>query len=457
MPPSASTHQIVGETDRLNDIPHKEHNKYIFGDVADEDGKLKLREGETFLNGISRGGATLCANVNGTDPGAGGGGNPTIQAQHVDRNEGSRIALLSMIPPGSGLYTICSGADFTTGKHIWDYLNGPNVVYIQPPDDVADDHKQKVRSYTYLDMPVEKQNENLCLNFAAFLKAHNPKLHTNFTIPESELIATYCYGLHPEAKIEANNMRSNLALAGTNGCCYPANYPAHHPLSGTAHPNANALSLDLLSVYVHKIFANKLRAGLFRLKGKPVSGGLNAVALAPEQIDTDGVNDARARAVDDSNAHMNFTNESMFYMSLNTVGESTFHDYALNVLNREVTRMRTCRNCGGVNHFSHRDGVLICPTPDGSVPQSLLRNIRYPFGVTPWRFGNGKGKGKGKGKGGRGGRGHGGRGGYWMHYPDDDTWVWEHESSSDSQQRPSPDDSQSIDFVITDDYDGFND
>ena len=66
-----------------------------------------------------------------------------------------------------------------------------------------------------MDMPVEKQNENLCLNFAAFLKGHNPKLHTNFDITESELIATYCYGLHPEAKskIEANNMRSNTSLA----------------------------------------------------------------------------------------------------------------------------------------------------------------------------------------------------------------------------------------------------
>ena len=72
---------------------------------------------------------------------------------------------------------MCPGADFTTGKHIWDYLKGPNVVYIQPPDDVADDHKQKVRSYTYLDMPVEKQNESLCLNFAAFLKGEGRTVH----------------------------------------------------------------------------------------------------------------------------------------------------------------------------------------------------------------------------------------------------------------------------------------
>ena len=120
---------------------------------------------------------------------------------------------------------------------------------------------------------------------------------------------------------------------------------------------------------------------------------------------------------------------------------------------RDVGRLRTCRNCGCIGHFAERDGVLVCPTPKASVPQSLLRNIRYPFGVTPWRFGNGKGAGKGKGKGGKGGGRGRGRGGYWVH-GSDDSWTWEEQVAMDTTDT-ADDAGQSVDFVV-DDYDGFN-
>ena len=40
-------------------------------------------------------------------------------------------------PLGYGLYQDVTTADFTTGMHIYDYLNGPDIVYIAPDDDVA--------------------------------------------------------------------------------------------------------------------------------------------------------------------------------------------------------------------------------------------------------------------------------------------------------------------------------
>jgi len=346
--------------------------------------------------------------------------------------------------PGGNIHNICSGPAFTTGKHIMDYIRAPGVIYLAPNDDVAEDHKTKTKALTYLDLPVDEQNENLCLYFKAMLQSHNPKLHTNFDIPEADLIATYCNGLHPEAKLEANKCRKNNTYARAEGVCYPATYPAHHPLTGTAHPHANTISLDLLAVHVHNYFNERLTAGTFRLKGKPTAGaGLNVVDPPSAEPDT---------AMDDTALPDTDPDRSGFiYMSLNLIGARSFYEYALNVFNRDNARMRTCRNCGGVNHFSHRDGVLICPSPEGSVPTNLLRNIQYPFGVSPWRFGAGKGKGKGdKGRGRGRGRG-GGRGGYWMHYRDDDTWVW-----ATDEPNPSDDAGQSVDYII-DDYDGFND
>lgn len=429
MPTAAATHQVVGETDRLNQVPHVYSNEYIFNGVPDAYGQVKLKKLDTFVNTITRGGATLYANCKGTDPST---GNSTIVAQHADRNESCRISILSTIDPACGLYQDVSTADFTTGKHIYDYLHGPDVVYIAPDDDVAADHIKEWKSKTYLDMPVDKQNsDQLCLHFKSFLQSHNPNLHTNFDISEADLVQTYCFGLHPKIKLEANKVRKNPAAYAS--CCHAANYPAHHPLSGSAHPNSGTISLDKLAIYLNSDFTAKLRAGEFRLKGVPTMG-INAVDLSSA-----------------SDAAVELDDLGFYYMSLNLVGDSNFHDYAINVLNREAaqaSRMRTCRNCGGVNHFSHKDGVLICPTPENSVPTNLLRNIRYPFGVNPWKFGGGKGKGKGKGGkgGGRGGGGRG-RGGYWVYWQDD--------VETETPPGDTTEEGQSVDFVV-DDYDGFN-
>ena len=283
MPPAAATHQIIGETDRLNQVPHVKFDTPIVPDVPSEDGKIIIELIKSKLNDITRGGATLLSNVEGTDPQV---GNATIVQQHADRNTSSRVTLLSMLKVGGNLYRVCNGAAFTTGRHVFDYLQGPNVIYLQPKDDVAEDHKTKIKALTYLDLPVDQQNNMLCLNLKMLLQDHNPKLHPNYNIPEPELIATYCRGLHSEAKLEANKCRQNIAHAIANTCCYPAAYPPHHPLAGAVHPNAGTLSLDLLAVYIDQHFQDKLNAGTFRLKGVPTSHGLNAVDEASANDDT---------------------------------------------------------------------------------------------------------------------------------------------------------------------------
>ena len=210
--------------------------------------------------------------------------------------------------------------------------------------------------------------------------------------------------------------------------------------------------MQLSKIYLHKQFTMKVRAGVIRLKGTPQSS-INATEVAAadsNSVATDQPSSSTAIVTPPSPNGSDFE-----WVSLNMLGDyQSFCDYSLYVLQRPANNLRTCRNCGGVNHFSHKDGVLVCTTPEGSVPASLLKNIRYPLGVTPWRFGSGKGKGKGAkgGKGRYGGRGNGGRGrgGYWMQY-DDGEWAW-HVAAEEPQQE---EEEQRVDFII-DDYDGFN-
>ena len=404
----------------------------LFGDVPNEDGMLNLLQMDQWLHSISRGGSTLGANAEGTDPGAGGGGNATVQAQHNDRNIACRIAILSLIQSGSRLYNLLSQAPFANGRQIRTYLRGAGIVYLRPTDDVAQARLLEVQSWTYLDMPVKDQDENLVLNFKAKLEGYNPKLHPNMVMPNNTMIATFCNGLHPEAKLLALEMKTNLPLAVTNGCCNPVNFPAYHPNGGNPHPNAGQLNLDLLALYVHNKFSMKLRAGLFRLKAVP---GINQTSEFPDTT----MDEYCYASIDDAQS-ANYHN---------------FHDYVCYSMDREASRHRTCNNCGGVNHLSHKDGVFVCPTPLGSVPIDMLRHIRYPFGIRPWVFGTGKGKGKAKGKGKPSARGVGGRGRGTYATWDDDSVSHEHEPIVDVPSARIDNDDEAV-ATIHDDFDGFN-
>ena len=185
---------------------------------------LLLEAARTFLYQTPCGGSTLGANVEGADPGVGGGGNATVQAQHIDRNSRSHQALLSMIDPSSNLHKICSAAPFTTGREIWLYLGSPNIVYLRPQDDEAQNHIRKVQAWTFEDLPRDKQDENLVLHWKAKVVGYNPMKHPNMTINQAGLITVFCNGLHPQAKVEALKMRDNLVLAQQNGCCHPGTY-----------------------------------------------------------------------------------------------------------------------------------------------------------------------------------------------------------------------------------------
>ena len=447
---AAAQAQLHGMVQTQQDAPLTKWNKEpLFDDTPTSDGMVRIQQATSWLHGIPRGGSSLGANVQGTDPGAGGAGNATVQAQYNDRCIASREAMLSMIKTGCGLWIECSNPPFVTGQHIYDYVK--TKAYLRLDDDEAQRKILEVQSWTYLDLPSEQQNENLVLNFLSKIKGYNPLMHPNMNISDNMKIAVFCNGLHPGAKLEALKMKGNIALAQTNGCCFPAVYPAGHPQAGVAHPRANALSLDHLAMYVHRDFSRQVRAGTLRLKGQP---SVNLTTKVDVEMD-----DASARSETEKDVSPSppiETDNGIAYVSWTDVwdqGCKTFYDYAVYVLNRDqrTQPLRTCKNCGGVNHFSHKDGVLVCPTPEGSVNNGLLSRIRYPIGINPWRFGKGKGKGKGGKGGGRGGYGRG-RGNYYSLDWHDDTSE-QHAAGTEHTDSEQPGETC---MYITDDFDGWN-
>lgn len=235
---AAAQAQIQGLVSSQNDPSNvKWASTPLFGDVPTADGMVRIERAKTWLYSISRGGSNLGANVERADPGAGGGGNATVQAQHTGRCQASREAVLSLIESTSSLHYECSRVPFNDGADIWNYL--PTKVYLRIQDDEAQEEILKVQSWTVKDLPVDKQDEMQVLHFKAKIQAYNPMRHPNMKITNQMKNSIFCNGLHPDAKILALNMKNNLPQAQANGCCLPANYPVGHPQAGTPHPQAN--------------------------------------------------------------------------------------------------------------------------------------------------------------------------------------------------------------------------
>jgi hypothetical protein len=434
----------------------------IFSDVPTPNGKRYLHFlGEGLKSTIRHQYNLYDTIVTATNPGAAnhgaGAGNAVVQQEHANREIAGKHYIMSMVVTDSALFRKLSTAPFNLGSVTYTYLNGPNVVYLAPSAVEATTHISEVKARTWEMMPSDKKNRDLVLHYHNFVFNHNPNLHPTFVVPEADLISTFINGLHPQAKMEAIKLRNNNAYAQQSGCQFPAVVAAHEPNAGAAHPNAGQFSHELAKMHLHTEFITKLDANIFHLKAQP------SINLASDES-TAPVLDASCPPCDDTisasapQADGLMQSTGFVYYSMADVMGSKFgnvSDFVYATFQRDA-RLRTCKGCGGINHFEFENGKRVCPTPQDSVPVALLKNVKYPVGVDPWRFSNpaggagGKGRGKGKGGkgkgygGGRGGRGRGGS--YWAGQEEYDEF----------QQGDGADSSINYNAPIHCDYDGWN-
>ena len=80
----AGQQQLLGQVQNQQTAPLPQWlDKTLFNDVPTPDGKLKLHRVNQWMHGISRGGSSLGSNIEGTDPGNGGGGNARLFKRNI--------------------------------------------------------------------------------------------------------------------------------------------------------------------------------------------------------------------------------------------------------------------------------------------------------------------------------------------------------------------------------------
>ena len=323
-------------------------------------------------------------NPNGPNP-----GNAVQQGQHRDRDSQAKIIINSFVNASSMLYTIINNAPFVNSFQMRAYISGPGVTYLPPTALETEEFDTRFRNLTYESVAKEKKTKDWIFSFGALVKSFNQYKHPAWNKTEAENIDQLVRGIHPSLKIIARKMIANNAFATQEGVMHPAVIAAHMPNGGQAHPQAGQRSFDLIVRWLDGEFkariGTEVKLPLFRV---------------PE------VNMIHQPSASDGGAgtlHTYYSwGEDAAYLISSGIGRRPF---------------LSCKSCGGVNHKEgeyREDGTYErkCPTPENSVPPELLQKIRYPFGVTAWRFGagkggKGKGKGIGKGRGGARGRGRG--------------------------------------------------
>jgi hypothetical protein len=456
----AANAQLNNVIEAAQQLPHdtaKVSDAERFTDTPRSTGNVTLNKIMQQANGITVAqviiGGTILNTAVGCAGHAGGVGNAALQAQHADREGRAFTLLLSAIVPGTALYAKMSAPPYAMqGRAVWLYLNGPNVVYLAPTAQEARSHKKMVMALTYSDMPASKQGPSMVLEFWSFLNSQNPNMHANFVIANADLFETWMNGNHSYARVKAIELFNLPApQQAAQGLVYPALIAAHEIGGGNAHPQAGALDYVAIVQAVHLHFTTGLEARVFVLKGPPTAFLLDEPGLSePLQGVVPGT-------TDDDYVFASWRDATSVNMNLIAFAKGAGKGF------------KTCNNCGGINHFNMKDGQIICPTPQGSVDKELLMEVKYPFGVNPWRFGKGTGKGGGKGggnkgkgggKGGKGGGKGGFRGNHWVDYETGAMYALSPVSEPPTNSpTPAVDDVAAGPFAfhVTDDYGDYND
>ena len=387
---------------------------------------IASREGRKYLSAVKNCMASIIlfewsceSTLLGIDPGGDnyiGTVTTLAQTQHEKRNARCAGFLISLFTVGSGMQTKLKSAAFSgSGRKIWIFLNGKNVLYIEPTPVEVRAAEKLFKEICYDKLPNRSKDRNAILTLASKLDNSNPYEDDELKKTEAQLCEQLALGAPSQLRTEALKCVNNKKYASANDLLYNVMYQDFEPefnhganpapganghiANFNVNPLGDTLSFNQLTLHLSNEFQTMVESGVIRLNANPEvmivqSPPGASVALAASIHDAD---------IPDYLSH----NDSM--MSGFNLSES-FAYYSGFTGDKPFV---TCRNCMGIGHFAESKDrkEWLCPTPKGSVPWEILSNVRFPIGVSAWRFGKSKGgKGAGKSKGFSKGKGRGGRG-----------------------------------------------
>ena len=291
----------------------------------------------TALGNISQDGWSLLQTARDQDQG--GPSNPGTVAQRLqssNRNQRLFGAILNYIEPTSTVYRYVTRTFANNGRGLFNYLH---VVGHLPY--TSDERTTMENEWTDATMATVgiKYTCGAVFKWAEYVDRLAEKLNKS----ERDKRVKYLAGFPSSFDVMIVPERARGAVGNYT---HPANYPAHHPDAGTAHPLAGQPDIHAIAQAFYSEWARMIRTGAI----KSVPRGM-ANRIEEETNDDD-------------------TSESA------------------NMVRDRITPHTVCAVCGGAGHAGNVEGLGMCLTArlNHRIPNSDLAQFRYPQGYNPPRF-----------------------------------------------------------------------
>ena len=288
------------------------------------------------LGNISQEGWSLLQTARNQDLGA--PGNPGTPAQTVvsnNRNERVFGAILNYIEATSYLYHYVSTTFANDGRGLFAYLWVVGHLPYTHEERTTLDAEWKEATIASAGI---KYSPKAVFEWANYVNILADKLGKS----EMEKRVKYLAGFPSSFDVLVVAER---ARPGNGSYLHPANYPAHHPQAGNAHPLAGQPDIVATATAFYGEWARMCNEGLIKSIPKGFA----------RRIDSDV--------------------------------DSASDDEHANLARSRATTNTVCLVCGGLGHASKVDGVGTCLTAKlgNRVPREHLNQIKYPEGYNPPR------------------------------------------------------------------------
>jgi hypothetical protein len=319
------------------------------------------------LGNVSQEGWSLLQTARDQDLGAAGNPGTAGQAvQSANRNQRLFGAILNYIEATSYIYRYATANFANNGRGLFNYL----YEYGHLP--YTSEQRTKLENeWTDATMATVgiKFTADAVFRWAEYIDNLAGKLNKS----ERDKRVKYLAGFPASFDVLVVAERSRGAVGSYT---HPANYPAHHPNAGNAHPHAGQPDIMATAHGFYSEWARMIDKGMIKAVPK-------GMAYQADHSRSSSYGRARSK----SSASYPASSRDHGYRSTHSDGSSDDDEHA-NMARARVTKRMVCGVCGGIGHPGRVDGVGSCLTAllGHRVDHADLSRMTYPDGYNPPRF-----------------------------------------------------------------------
>ena len=316
------------------------------------------------LGNINQEGWSLLQTARNQDLGSTGNPGTTGQAvQSANRNQRLFGAILNYIEATSMIYRYVSATFANDGRGLFNYL------YQEGHLPYTSEQRTSLEN-EWTDATMARVGIRFTADAVFRWASYVDDLASKLNKSERDKRVKYLAGFPASFDVMIVPERARGAVGSYT---HPANYPAHHPQAGTAHPNAGQPDIMAIAHGFYSEWARMIDKGMIKTVPK---------GMAYQ------VRDTHARITGTLHGRRTPPRHHGYRSTYSDASSSDDDGERANMARERINSRTVCGICGGIGHAGKVDGVGTCLTArlGNRIPHGDLARMTYPDGYNPPRF-----------------------------------------------------------------------